>query len=44
MSKLGWEFVIENHKFIDVKIKLESSYIVVPYRYMYIVYTVIMTL
>lgn len=32
MSKLGLEFVIENHKFMNVDIKLESSYIVIPYR------------
>ena len=32
MSKLGLEFVIENHKFMDVDIKLDSSYIVIPYR------------
>ena len=35
MSKLGWEFVIQNHKFMDVNILLESSYIVIPYRGVY---------
>ena len=32
MSKLGWEFVIENHKFRDIDIQLQSSYIVIPYK------------
>lgn len=35
MSKLGWEYVIQNHKFMDVNIQLESSYIVIPYRGVY---------
>ena len=31
MSKLGLEFVIQNHKFTFVDIQLDSSYIIFPY-------------
>ena len=32
MTKLGLEFVIQNHKFVDVNILFESSYVVLPLR------------
>ena len=36
MSKLGWEYVIENHKFRDIDIQLQSSYVVIPYKGEYV--------
>ena len=32
MTKLGLEFVVANHKFVDVNVRFESSYMVIPLR------------
>ena len=32
MTKLGLEFVVANHKFVEVNVRFESSYVVVPLR------------